>query len=652
MVRTRQQPREERNPNHATWSKQWASIRDTPIPDPEKHILKLMKYYPKTIHALRSVSRQYHNFQTDLDFSKHHSDLILSRANKALINDLSIDLSRARCPYRLLRYITSLRVLERDHIQYGPKKNFITGKLGVCKRLRSVEIKTHSDNVLPVLKSLRKVTLLQSLAMDSPPFIPNNKCLTLRTFFPMTVKSLTMIGMLHGEYRDKSDVLLELLKALFKLPCLKQFKFDMLLPPDFDFTKIVFSHLEQNNIAYDIRISSSGSKLIEAKSPMALGNLDFLALSNKVQYTGPLEWDIVQEENVKVQQSSRNALFINTFDIQKQGCFEILLQSCKNITTLDLILADFNLDETNFGPLTELSCLRNILITIHGLSSAPVSLFDSLAICAQNHQGIEFVSLSIYQTVVTDQYKTFIPLMEAGTETIKKAIIKLYSIDKDSEGLGYIYEGLNKLNQLKSFGIFLEEVHWDINRLSENIKIHYRHLDRFLQDKHDLEQFSLVIPFIDLSDPSLDFQNLTGLQRLSIRMIRDEAKLININLVGKALALYDVKHLELEVPTIKEEDFLSVMKLVRNMKKLVSIRLRIVMQEFPKAIEDHFKALFKSHMSLVHVIVGIRRPYFLPSLKVFVFNRNKDIVDIGNFFSRGNTVLSSANISQEFYNCS
>ena len=497
-------------------------------------------------------------------------------------------------------------------------KKLLTKKILLTSRnLKSLHLGNNTLSLAPVRKHLASLNKLVSLYLDG--FGDNSLNHFWHTFLkrPLSIQHLTVE---FSRYISRPSVqkIYHMMNQIIELPKLKSVRFLVDLNLNFDTNSISFDIFKQKNIAYDIRVTHSGSPLIFSDANLlGLSDLQLLGISPRYTAFDRVKWTFAEEEHARIQERCKKLLFLNISTpmvLVDKTCnaFDV----CKSVHTLDLILDTKLLELINFSPLKDLKLLENIFIRIGVVDRSnqydedgidipedgSAGLFENLTLCQIAHRNLRTVSISVeVMTLPRHFYKSMQNFMEACNLSVQKIMLNLYYSPSSDGDCNHFYSALTMLKKVRSINITTKEVRLYSPRSIKVIEAEYSHILEALQDRDSLEELSLDLPNLNLPDFDATIRNMRSLKKLNIYLVtshKEEA--VNCNLICSLMkSSQELQHLELIVPNLSKIQLDRLLKSINHQQKMESVKIECGQESgVISDIKGIFETLLKTHKNL------------------------------------------------------
>jgi len=180
------------------------------------------------------------------------------------------------------------------------------------KQIKIIDVS--GDPLCPkhIVKQIRCQRMISSMSVTGCPLATAQEM--KRIYFNRSSKldDFNVMGSLYEVQQGDAEEFLRKWEMTCAVLAAKKLRFDSQTPGEFDVNLIPFSELHKRNIQFDIRAVHSIDNLeISEANAQAFQDLDFLGLNTKREWLSlTSKWDIVQEQHLNLQKSSKNLLFL------------------------------------------------------------------------------------------------------------------------------------------------------------------------------------------------------------------------------------------------------------------------------------------------------------------------------------------------------
>jgi len=506
--------------------------------------------------------------------------------------------------------------------------------LCTAKHLHELELSI-SQSQYHFIQSLKYIKSVTSLILDGLPDIPLERYKRLFRHLRTSIKCLTI------KLQTLSS--LHILQFLMSFPNLKIFRFDAGC-----LSEIPLSILQQKEIKFDLRVCplESESSFSSLKNNQAISSIEVLGLNSERWFDARGQtWYQIEEAQREIEINTRgNLLWFNFIDLKSDSLLN-LFNTCKNISTLNLILPSSTNQEIDFSGLCALSNLKNIFLQFYEFHEKLANLFTSLATLAENHKKLEMVAFDSYEcsSSVEENYHIAQPFFEASQDIIKKFLLKLL-VSKDClEGISYLCQRLKKLKQISSLTILLHDIYDDRDYCNDEelCNCHYSLLTNLFENMSCLTELDLALP--DIHDKNLVIDLPSSLQKLSLDLPSGRPC---SSLLKSISTLVNLQQLNLVLP-IEEEIWANLYKIIHKSDQLEAVRLKFQTEEFLIPDQDLiFLMKNKKNLRLI-LIAKLIQPD--ENYECFIFTRKGCQPDIDSFLRLGSYDKPLKTIPQKSY---
>jgi len=585
------------------WFKEWKRMPKSQNVPLMTYVKKLLIYYPKNREALKQLTLSI--FQKPSCKSPPHfialwnklCDQVLAKYKRAYFRFLDIEISyRGANINRLPGAIRTMTAHRTNPIIY---KSQLHNKkiIKFSKGLHKMDLSGIPLTPIVFLKVLKHTRNMQSLAIDNLPFLTSQYSKALIQRQKSFLKDFTITGSVAEEYTCNMEAFIKQWDWICSLfTSLHKFRFDAETPEDFDINRIPFDAFKRKNINYDIRVTHQIDTLTFSKANAeSLLDLDFLGINFKKEWLSlSSKWDKVEAKHLHIQKQAKNLLFLNLSEMRDFVDLTDLFNACKNISSLDLILSELNSTMIDFSALPELHKLTNFFLQLHNFDNAPEYLFNNLKLCIDKHQCLQTFNLGFFAGFINSDYECIHPLFDSMAEIIKDFTLQFSVVVGMYKGIKYLYEGVEKLSNLEYLGIAITEPQMRVSANFEPIlDFHLNQLEESLQNKKHLDYLCFASPHIELKKLSLNFSGAENLKKITLGIKANDE---DISLIEEMANVLDLSYLEMGLLEHSEEGWYRVLKVLRKMKNLETLRLREIksLEEgkpdgLLKRLEDYLK---------------------------------------------------------------
>jgi len=569
------------------WLKKWNRMpKSKKIPLP-LYLRKLLIYYPKNLHALQPLTLQvfkspiYKNSPQFTSKFKRMYKAIINRYKRIFFRHLDIDTGyKGPLLERLLGSLQSLRIDRQGSRQQ--RSRLLQEKLmKYNKQIKIIDVS--GDPICPrfIVKHIKCQRMASSISITGCSLATAQEM--KRIVFNRSSKfdDFTVMGSL---YDPQCGTINEFLKK-WEMTCAfllaKKLRFDAQTPGEFDVNLIPFYELRKRNIQFDIRaVHSIDNLVISEANSQAFQDLDFLGLNTKREWLSlTSKWDLVQEEHLGLQKSSKNLLFLSLHEMTDFIDLASLLHACRNITTLDLILSELNTVQIDFTAIQELQNLKNVFIQLHSYHIPPHGLIQNLTLCAQKHQKIETLVLEFFSGILFPDIAVLKGLLEACAPTLKTFYLQFSLITGYHAAIQTVYEALESLENLETLGILVTGQSFRMAEFEGAFEVHANCVQNLLNSKPKLENFYFVASDIDIKKVNINFGGAENLKKLAFLFSGREC---DSNLVESIIELKDITHLEIGFTGQDCQEWCNLIQSIKHLKNLEVLRFK----EVPISTED------------------------------------------------------------------
>lgn len=510
----------------------WSQLSRYSIADLENHMRKVLIYYPKKPSTLKPILSEL-NQQLVKVGTSHKAQLqnlyrpIQSRYRREHFTHQHINLSCITPSVWPTCGRAHSMHLSQQNSEIQPSSLSLCKIIKANKNLQILQIDGSISCLSKVLECLRFMPCLKSIHIGD--FVTGVSPAELRRSLYASRRSLETITFAQASFNDTAadepNDLIESLRMLPELSGLRKLNLCGEAAEELDINSIPFSLLHKRGISYNIRICYPGNKLIlSVPTQLGLDSLEYLGLNVKRERIHRnLRWDTYQENQVKAQESTDRVLLLDIETAGKDDMCE-LLQTCRNISTLDITLSDYyEIDEKNFSGLKKLTNLQNLMIELaninytyqkesYDLPDNSNKLFENLTFCAQSLRSFN-LHLNGEGTVQETDVSTISAFFEACTDTLTNMTLKFTHDEYTLPGNVHVfYDGVAKLKRIERLSLIYEEFS---NNGPSSFARHSANLKRVLMNK-SLKEFCLSAPNISFEKLAIPFKYLDDIEKLQL----------------------------------------------------------------------------------------------------------------------------------------